>query len=179
MSNQQKSKRVGVKYFLFFILIFSLTVGLSANFSKNGDIVTDSKTGLQWQDNNDTNGTLRTWQESIDYCEALNSNSHSDWRLPNINELKTIIDRSKILPAIVNEFEYVKTNNIAYPLWSSSTVKGRENHAWAVRFGNGLVGEDGKDGSFYVRCVRNSTSSQNEEQECVDGGGFWDGTECQ
>ena len=39
-----------------------------ADFSKSGDIVTDTKTGLKWQDNSDTNSTQRTWQEAIDYC---------------------------------------------------------------------------------------------------------------
>lgn len=52
-------------------------------FSKNGNIVTDDVTGLQWQD--DTIGTALSWQEAINSCEALNLDSFNDWRLPNLN----------------------------------------------------------------------------------------------
>jgi len=153
MSNKKSSRRVGVKYFSLFILIFSLTTTLLADFSKSGDIVTDSKTGLAWQDNNDTNGTQRTWQEAIDYCEALDLGGHSDWRLPNVNELKTIIDRTKTQPAIVDGFEYVGSSNYGR-YWSSSTFKGDEGNAWIVGFNNGFLDGYPKDFSRYVRCVR-------------------------
>ena len=137
--------------------ILLIMIGLSglllADFSKSADIVTDSKTGLAWQDNNDTNGTQRTWQEAIDYCEALDLGGHSDWRLPNVNELKTIIDRTKTQPAIVDGFEYVGSSNYG-SYWSSSTFKGLEGNAWVVLFDYGVVLGYGKDYSGYVRCVR-------------------------
>ena len=150
MDNKKKS--IGVKYFLFFAFIFLLTVRLSANFSKSGDVVTDNATGLMWQDNNETNSTTYTWQEAIDYCEALNLGGDSDWRVPNINELKTIIDRSKTQPAIVDGFEYVGVNN-HYIYWSSTTFNNGEQ-AWVIYFDNGYVLGYGKHYSYYVRCVR-------------------------
>ena len=34
------------------------------------------------------------WQDAINYCTNLNENNHHDWRLPNIDELRTlVIDR--------------------------------------------------------------------------------------
>jgi len=67
-------------------------------------IVSDSATGLQWQDNEV--GPMTTWQGAIDRCEALTLGPHSDWRLPNNNELKSIIDRSKVNPAIKDGFSH-------------------------------------------------------------------------
>ncbi|HQB09506.1 MAG TPA: DUF1566 domain-containing protein [bacterium] len=44
--------------------------------------------GLEWQAGKvETN----TWQESLDYCEALDFAGFSDWRLPNIDELKSLV----------------------------------------------------------------------------------------
>ena len=134
--------------------MIGLSSYLSAEFTKSGEVVTDSTTGLAWQDNSDTNGTQRTWQEAIDYCEALTLDTHDDWRLPNINELKSLIDRSKREPAIKGDvFEYIGTNNY-YIYWSSSSFVGNEDDAWVVYFYGGNVHGHGKGYNGYVRCVR-------------------------
>lgn len=133
------------------ILILFLVSGVMANasFSRQGDIVIDSTSGLQWQD--DKVGEKMGWKDAIDHCEALNLGGYSDWRLPNINELKSIVDRDKYDPAIVSGF----TNVTSYDYyWSSSTDKHYDDNAWIVYFSNGNVNNDYKVNSFYVRCVR-------------------------
>lgn len=130
--------------------MIGLSSFLSAEFTKVGNVVTDSKTGLVWQDNDDANGTQRTWQEAIDYCEALSLDTYEDWRLPNINELKSIVDRSKSNLAIADGF----TNTSSSNYWSSTSLLGNEDGAWIVYFDDGSVFGLPKDGSFYVRCVR-------------------------
>ena len=72
-------------------------------------IVRDNVTGLEWvQDGNlivtrnpafDNDGTARdgrvTWQHALDYIALLNADEylgHSDWRLPTIEELSTLVD---------------------------------------------------------------------------------------
>jgi hypothetical protein len=119
-----------------------------ASFSKSANIVTDSNTGLQWQDNEI--GSTMTWQSAIDHCEALSLDSYSDWRLPNVNELKTIVDRSKYSPAMVSGFSNVSSGGY----WSSSTYKNDSSFAWIVFFRNGGVGSRSKSSSDGVRCVR-------------------------
>ena len=132
---------------VMFLIMIGINSLLLADFSKVGVVITDNKTGLKWQDNS----TLySTWQEAIDYCEALDLSGHTDWRLPNINELKTIVDRSKSNPAIKDGFEYVSSSNY----WSSSSVKSSEYNAWIVSFDYGMVFGDNKVADFYVRCVR-------------------------
>ena len=136
------------------LIMIGLSSYLSADFTKSGDVVSDSTTGLEWQDNSDTNGTQRTWQEAINYCEALTLDTHDDWRLPNINELKSLIDRSKREPAIKGDvFEYIGTNNY-YIYWSSTSVVGYEVNAWFVAFNVGFVDGNDKGNDGYVRCVR-------------------------
>ena len=116
--------------------------------------VLDSKTGLEWQD--DAVGDTMDWVEAIKYCESLELDSNKDWRLPNINELKTIIDRSKYNPAIISAFEHTSSNGY----WSSTTYEGNRELVWGVRFDGGFVGYDGKDNDYYTRCVRDGQSDE-------------------
>jgi hypothetical protein len=130
------------------VAMLGLSIALLADFTKEGDIVTDSVTKLEWQDDAITD--TMEWQEAIEYCEGLELEEHTDWRLPNINELKTIIDRSRYNPAIVSAFE--QTSSSYY--WSSTTYEGGHEDAWAVCFDDGYVSYDYKDYDYYVRCVR-------------------------
>jgi len=120
----------------------------SAEFTKSGNIVTDSVTSLQWQD--DAIDSNTTWQGAIDRCEALSLGGYTDWRLPNVNELKSIVDRTKSTPAIVSGF----TNTSSSSYWSSTTSVDDSYDAWYVHFSNGYVGSNVKDYGYYVRCVR-------------------------
>ena len=110
--------------------------------------VLDSKTGLEWQD--DAVGDTMDWVEAIKYCESLELDSNKDWRLPNINELKTIIDRSRYNPAIVSTFEHTSSGYY----WSSTTYEYYHEFAWYVSFSYGYVYRGYKGTSRYVRCVR-------------------------
>jgi len=106
----------------------------------------DSQTGLMWQD--DSYMPERDWEGAKNYCNSLEYAGYSDWRLPNIEELKSIIDKSNT-PAIITGFE-----NVASYYWSSTTYVGYENRAWYVYIYYGGVHDTNKDVSNYVRCVR-------------------------
>ncbi len=123
-----------------------------ADMSRSGEIVTDSKTKLMWQDNADASSITRNWQGAIDYCEALNFGGYTDWRLPNINELKSITDRTRNNPAINPAFVNVTTNN---NYWSSTSYIGNTDGAWILSFYYGYMNAIIKDsGNEYLRCVR-------------------------
>ncbi|RJO66174.1 MAG: DUF1566 domain-containing protein [Myxococcales bacterium] len=49
----------------------------------------DSATNLSWQITPPSNGY--NWQDAINYCDGLSLGGHSDWRLPTISELRTIV----------------------------------------------------------------------------------------
>ncbi len=143
-------------------VILLILIGLSslsfAEFNREGDIVTDSISLLQWQD--DDIGSTMEWQEAIDYCEnTLTLGGYNDWRLPNINELKSIVDQSKYNPAVVNGF--INTISSDY-YWSSTSIKKHSDGAFIVDFNNGDIffhypnahASYYKDHNYYVRCVR-------------------------
>jgi hypothetical protein len=49
----------------------------------------DPLTGLCWQD--PLPATLFMWQQAMSYCDNLTIAGHSDWRLPSISELRSLI----------------------------------------------------------------------------------------
>ena len=121
-------------------------------FVDNGDgTVTDTVTGLMWQQGDGHNDSgERTWQAALAYCEGCTEAGYTDWRLPNIRELESIVDWSTYSPAIDPVFDCRSSH-----YWSSSTYVDYPDFAWFVDFGNGYVNYYGrKDHDYYVRCVR-------------------------
>jgi len=137
-------------------ILFSIILGFStllvADFTRLNGVVTDTKTGLQWQDDyNDNQVEFDTWVNAIKYCEDLKLNSYSDWKLPNIKELTSLIDDSKFSPAVNEVFQNI--NSLGYI--SSTTHASDSFVAWHISFNNGTQYTRGKafnDG--YILCVR-------------------------
>ena len=133
-------------------VILLIMIGLSilqAAYTKSGNIVTDSVTGLEWQD--DAVGAITTWQGAITRCEALTLDTHSDWRLPNLNELTSIVDDTRSYPSVDPTFQ----NTISNAYWSSTTSASNSSSAWLVSFDRGVQnGRFFKTDNDYVRCVR-------------------------
>ena len=111
-------------------------------------VVNDLTNNLMWQDDKTV---LKDWQGAIDYCQNLNLGGYSDWRLPNKEELNTIVDTNNN-PSIKKEFK----NTASYYYWSSTPYAGISNGAWVVGFNSGDEGYNSKNDSNSVRCVRNS-----------------------
>lgn len=113
----------------------------------DNNTVTDQKTGLIWQ--RATNGTQRDHAAAIQYCWDLVLGGKTDWRLPSIEELETIIIY-RIPPAIDPVFDCRSDN-----YWSSSDyIPGHGDAYWVVSFDWGSVEAAGEDYGAYVRCVR-------------------------
>lgn len=75
---------------------------------------------------------------------------YQDWHLPNIKQLMSIVDYSKenpasVIPGFIQPSHY----------WSATTDATLSSNAWYVRFDNGIVFVDNKNGNFnYARAVR-------------------------
>jgi hypothetical protein len=136
---------------IFLIIIFSSF--LWGAFSKNGGVVTDSITTLQWQDDySDNSGSVKdaNWTDAIGYCENLSLDGYSDWRLPNKRELISIVDYSVYNPSLDSTFE----NNTSSNYWSSTSYASNSDNAWIMVMSNGYTHYNLKTNSLYVRCVR-------------------------
>ena len=92
-----------------------------------------------------------SWQEAKKRCEDLDFAGHKDWRLPTIKELISIIDYSKVNPAIDKE---IFPNTHTFPYWSSTEYANNPVPAWVVHFSTGLVFNTSKEDTAYFRCVR-------------------------
>jgi len=93
---------------------------LNREFIRNMQgVVREKKTKLEWQDNYDGNGgTVKktNWEDAIEYCESLELNG-TNWRLPNIHELYTLLDEKGELH---QDFIFRE----GYEWWSSTTYGG-------------------------------------------------------
>lgn len=124
-------------------------------FEPGGTIVTDSDTSepvatdlsteLSW-----TKGfSFVDLPTALNNCETLNYGGHTDWRLPNINELLTVIDYSisgsaTDLPDVNKNFSY----------WTSTTAPTNLNSVFTVSFSGGYSSRANKTNSWVYICVR-------------------------
>ena len=167
-------------YFLiFFCVFFAATVHAehtcrtstilastpSSQLVDNGDgTITDSKTGLMWKkclegvtgDNCEKNSpSTFTQQKALEYTETINDGDgfagHTDWRLPSIGELCSIIEQQCYRPAI-NTIRFPNTPNSR--VWAKTLFAGNLNMAWYVNFGDGKSYIDGLQINTAVRLVR-------------------------
>ncbi len=130
--------------------------------STGSDYVTDrDDTYLLWQDDGNAGQTTKSWNDAIAYCEALNLRDESGvytgtvWRLPNVNELATIIHDiagGSATPAIMNIFKHTATE-ASDRYWSSTTLESDTSSAWVVGFTYGTHTSSPKSSSNFVRCV--------------------------
>ena len=98
----------------------------NTRFVDNGDgTITDLATGLMWV--KAPNTSLRSMQDSIIYIEGLVFAGHSDWRLPNIKELLSIIDYEIAAPPIDPIFTLGLDS-----LWTSTTNRNFTNRGWFI-----------------------------------------------
>jgi hypothetical protein len=137
--------------------LFTLSLPVTAHaigpYTTSTNTVIDGGTGLEWQRTDD--GNTHTWIDALASCEASTLDGKSDWRLPNIRELKSIVDFSRTVPAIDPAF--LNCTNSDY--WSATTSTKGLGGAWAVLFASGISDVTGKDNEpSYVRCVRGGLS---------------------
>ncbi len=153
------------------LIVLILTLSLFAStkskveaerFSWKNGILTDSFSGLQWQDSKENLNvekpwvTLKNWRKNemfntngdtaSTYCKKQSINGKHDWRLPTINELNTAYK-------IQNNFKY---NHTYHYYWSSTHTPKYDNdaYAWAIYFNSAKEDNLMKLKFHNVRCVR-------------------------
>ena len=137
-------------YCLIFLMVTTVVWAKpDSAYTDNGNgTVTDIETKLMWQQK--IAGAM-IWDQARSYCRGLSLADHKDWRLPELYELKTLVDRDQSPPEI-NHTYFQDTAASWY--WSSTTIALNTFLAWRVNFGNGNEDYDYKFLDGYVRAVR-------------------------
>ena len=130
--------------------------------SSNGDdTVSDNNTGLIWQQEDDNQ--LYSWykasgtyhkrynKNTSDVCGNLTLGGYTDWRLPAIKELESIVHYGKSSPAI-DSSAFSNTKSTCY--WSTDTYAANPAYGWAISFDSGQITGNTKEYNCYTRCVR-------------------------
>jgi len=129
-------------------------------YSISGDsgqeVMRDQATGLQWQQTLDDASAHLRWEAAIEHCEQLEYGGHDDWRLPNIQELRGLLDYTHAQPASA------VPGMIADYFWSSSTTYAYPQTAWHIHshMGSLLYAHksfsdiNGEDFGMGAKCIR-------------------------
>jgi hypothetical protein len=166
----------------------TVQAGATLSYTDNGDgTITDNNTCLMWEKKSfdgglhDANNAYR-WSggedvETIwDWLDEVNGEGgtgfagYSDWRVPNVKELQSIVNYENFVPAVSSpafndDCTATSTCTVltcsctaAAGYWSSSTPAGGSDFAWVVSFGGGSVFGSFKNNGFPVRAVRGGSN---------------------
>jgi hypothetical protein len=135
-----------------------------ADLVDNGNgTVTHTKTGLMWKQCMEglsgagcATGTVATltWAQALAAPSTANFNNvggHNDWRLPNIKELKSIVEFA--CAPFINLVRFPNTPQNP-DTWSATTYAPQPDSAWSQSFGAGGNGSYPKVTAIGVRLVR-------------------------
>jgi hypothetical protein len=124
-------------YFVIYVR-GNMAYGQNSFVDNGNDTITDNATGLTWTQNDSDAGM--NYEAALNYCENLDTAGSSDWRLPNVKELQSLVDYSRspdatnsaaIDPIFNTSIITNEAGQLDYPaFWSSTT------HA-SLRGGNG------------------------------------------
>ena len=142
----------GTKYYNVRAVRSPITTTFSvAHFIDNGDgTIKDNYTGLVWQKNSST--TPMNWEAALAYAKTVTLGGKSDWRVPNIKELQSLNDVSRVKPSI-NKTYFPNIVSSAF-YWSSTSQYKTPTIAWDFNTDYGVVTYDTKTVNKYVILVR-------------------------
>ena len=111
--------------------------------------VTDIHTGLMWQ--REKSATQKSWAESLYDCENHFEAGFSDWRLPSIIELQSIVENEVPYSPTINTVVFPDTPNERF--WSSTPTQ-TQGKIYNIHFENGISGSGEVQENHYYRAVR-------------------------
>ncbi len=137
---------------LVLLLITLLTLNANVKRDKKREIVIDFTNKLVWQDSMDNLKMMLSQPDALEYCNELMHGGYGDWRIPEAEDYKTIVDKKNKPNHIHRSFRYV----INEGYWAAK-VHWRTMWTYAdyMHFLSGTVYYDTKTKKKRVRCVRN------------------------
>ncbi len=122
-------------------------------FTDHGDgTVTDNLTGLMWSKDSQLVSANKDWYDALDGCNNLYYAGYDDWRLPNINEILSLIDWGNYNPHLPPDNPFINVWGEYY--WSSTSASSEA--AITVSFSGPSTMHVGKTYALgkYVWCMR-------------------------
>ena len=98
------------------------------SFSSLSDVIVDNNTGLTWAKS--PSSSEYTWDNRATPCNNLNGTNYgekSNWRVPSLLELQTIVDTSRYNPATNSNFGV----SARYDLWTDNAFEGNSSYSWS------------------------------------------------
>ena len=114
------------------------------------DCITDNLTGLMWPKDGNLPAATKQWADAITYANGLTYCGHSDWRLPNRTELRSLVNYGQSNNAAwLSEQGFTVDPTASY--WSATNYALiRTVLEWAIRIGSGeMIYYD----KIYSHCV--------------------------
>ncbi len=111
---------------------------------KDGTIL-DKNTGLIWLKDANIGRLPMPLEGAKQYIQEMNSGKrpnfgYTDWRLPAVNEIETLVDRSGFYPALPAAHPFSNVQNQFY--WSASMGKDVLDYVWIVDLASGEMTMD-------------------------------------
>lgn len=144
-------------------------------FSVADELVLDNLTGLEWLKNANPAEFPVTWQEALDYVALMNREKragHTDWRLPNRRELRSLMAFEARKPALPAEHPF--ENVFLGWYWTSTTAAIHPGYAWYVHMEGARMFYGRKDQYylFWPVCGQGkNVLPATGQQKCYDTGG--------
>jgi len=135
---------------------------------QNALVVTDKKTGLMWMrctrgfewnevtlscENNIANEVTVNWARALQIAseDSTTTGGYTDWRLPNVKELASIVERKCFGPAVNND---VFPGTVPGAYWTNTHVLSSDSAVRVVNFNRGGVTTSSASSLLYLRMVR-------------------------
>ncbi|MDC0932263.1 DUF1566 domain-containing protein [Arcobacteraceae bacterium] len=139
---------------IFTLLCISFLALSAAKLTKSGNYVIDDKNKLMWQDTKANTKILVTQDQAIEYCEKLTLSGFTDWELPTVKNVETIIDKKRVRAQLMinKAFKNVRRDN--YWLKDRTWLRNFGEYGYYVFFKSGSIYYQNRTYPKYVRCVR-------------------------